>query len=214
MRPSPSWRSARPSPRSIDWVCVRSTSPPTIILLTAVHFHFAGFVLPLAGALAYGRRPGRWLEIALGAVVVGIPITALGFLGIPYANWIGAMLTAVGGFGIGVATDPRRSTPGPAAREGPCPVVAGASLLVSMPMAAIYATGTLVGTTGSICRRWRGSTAASTRSASPFPVIVAWTLDRRSREMPTDRADLPADPRRLGLGAAGDHRRLRGRRRP
>ena len=51
-----------------------------IILLTAVHFHFAGFVLPLAGALAYARRPGRWLEIALGAVVVGIPITALGFL--------------------------------------------------------------------------------------------------------------------------------------
>ena len=26
----------------------------TVILLTAVHFHFAGFVLPLAGALAYG----------------------------------------------------------------------------------------------------------------------------------------------------------------
>ena len=33
-----------------------------ILLLTAVHFHFAGFVLPLAGALAYARRPRRWLR--------------------------------------------------------------------------------------------------------------------------------------------------------
>jgi hypothetical protein len=149
-----------------------------IILLTAVHFHFAGFVLPLAGALAYRRRHHRWLEIALGALVVGIPITALGFLGIPYANWIGAMLTALGGFGIGIATvlvarhlDPR------GARA--LATVAGASLLISMPMAVIYSTGTLVGATWldlSTMARIHGGLNAL---GFAVPVMVAWTLSCR-----------------------------------
>ncbi len=174
--------------------------PPEIILLTAVHFHFAGFVLPLAGALAYARRPGRWLEIALGAVVVGIPVTALGFLGIPYANWVGTMLTAVGGFGIGVATIlvARGLEPG---RAKVLATVAGACLLVSMPMAAIYSTGTLVGAS------WLGLSAMARihggLNALGFavPVIAAWTLDRRSREAPPLRPPV-RDPRRLALGAA------------
>jgi hypothetical protein len=177
--------------------------PATVILLTAVHFHFAGFVLPLVGALAYERRHGRLLELAIGAVVIGIPVTALGFFGIPIANWIGAMLTAVGGFGIGIATlrvartMARRSSVVLAA-------VAGASLSVSMPMAVIYTTGVLVGTT------WLDlSTMAAihgTLNALGFavPATVAWMLDRRARVA----ADSPngarpvRDLRRPGLGAA------------
>lgn len=152
--------------------------PSEIILLTAVHFHFAGFVLPLAGALAYGRRPRRWLEIALGAVVVGIPITALGFLGVPYANWIGAMLTAIGGFGIGVATViVARHMDSQAARA--LGTIAGASLLVSMPMAVIYSTGTLVDTTwldlATMARIHGGLNALG----FAVPVVVAWTLSQR-----------------------------------
>lgn len=162
-----------------------------IILLTAVHFHFAGFVLPLAGALAYARRPGRWLEIALGAVVIGIPITALGFLGIPYANWIGAMLTAVGGFGIGVATilvarrlDPRRAKV--------LATIAGASLLISMPMAAIYATGTLLGTSWldlSTMARIHGGLNAL---GFAVPLVLAWTLDRTSHVVDVSPSRVPS----------------------
>ena len=33
--------------------------PADVITLTMVHFHFAGFALPLAGALAFTRRPHR-----------------------------------------------------------------------------------------------------------------------------------------------------------
>ena len=174
-----------------------------IILLTAVHFHYAGFVLPLAGALAWTRRPTRWLELALGAVVVGIPITALGFFGLPVANWMGAMLTAAGGFGIGLATLAIART---LARTAAVVlgVVAGMSLLIAMPLAAAYATGTLVGAT------WLGmDTMARVHgglNALGFglPVILAWTLDRRARA-PIERqtgARSEADPRRLGLGAA------------
>ncbi len=150
---------------------------PEVILLTAVHFHFAGFVLPLAGALAYGRLPSRWLELALGAVMFGIPITALGFLGVPYANWIGAMLTSIGGFGIGATTvlvarrlDPRRARI--------LAVLAGGSLLVSMPMAAIYSTGVLIGTSWldlATMARVHGTLNAL---GFALPVILAWTLTR------------------------------------
>ena len=96
-------RSSRPSPSSrsgaafafADRLGVQPFGfPADVITLTMVHFHFAGFALPLAGALAFTRRPHRWLEIATGAVIVGIPTTALGFFGFAAANWIGAVLTA------------------------------------------------------------------------------------------------------------------------
>lgn len=170
--------------------------PAEIILLTAVHFHFAGFVLPLAGALAYGRRPTRWLAVALGVVVFGIPITALGFLGIPFANWIGAMLTAFGGFGIGVATllVARNLQPGAAVVLA---VVAGASLLVSMPMAAIYSTGVLVGTAWLDLPTMARIHGGLNSLGFALPVIAAWTLDRSARETrPGRHRAAAASPRR------------------
>jgi hypothetical protein len=153
--------------------------PADVITLTMVHFHFAGFALPLAGALAFTRRSRRWLEIATGAVVVGIPTTALGFFGFAAANWIGAVLTATGGFGIGLATIAITRTL--ATRTATAlAVVAGASLLVSMPLAIVYATGTLIGAA------WLsvGTMAAihGTLNAFGFALaaVVAWTLDRRA----------------------------------
>ena len=174
----------------------------TVILLTAVHFHFAGFVLPLAGALAYRRQPSRWLAVALGAVVIGIPVTALGFLGLPLANWIGAVLTACGGFAIGLATIAiaptllRRSAVALA-------VVAGASLIVSMPMAIIYATGILLGTAWLDVEDMAAIHGTLNALGFSLAVMVAWTLERRELT-PAEPDRRPArDPRRLGLAAAG-----------
>jgi YndJ-like protein len=153
--------------------------PADVITLTMVHFHFAGFALPLAGALAFTRRPRRWLEVATGAVIVGIPTTALGFFGFAAANWIGAVLTAAGGFGIGLATIAiaRTLATRPATALA---LIAGASLLISMPLAIAYATQTLIGVA------WLsvGTMAAihGTLNAFGFALaaIVAWTLDRRT----------------------------------
>jgi len=117
---------------------------PTIVLLTAVHFTFAGFVLALSGSLAYRARPARWLEAGLGALVVGIPITAVGFLGVALAGWLGALLVSGGGLSVGTAmllVAP--SIPGRTARW--LGRIAGASLMVSMPLAVVYATGTFTG---------------------------------------------------------------------
>jgi hypothetical protein len=117
---------------------------PLIVRLTAIHFVFAGFALPLVGAAAWRRRSVPSLELALGAVVVGIPLTAFGFLGFPTINWIGALLVAAGGFGVGSAT---LSTAGhlgqPIGRR--LMRIAGGSLLLAMPLAAVYATGLFLG---------------------------------------------------------------------
>ena len=156
--------------------------PATIVLLTAVHFHFAGFVLPIAGALGYSRHPARWIELALGVVILGIPLTALGFFGLPIVNWAGSMLVACGGFGIGIATwvvaghlatRPARLL----AR------IAAASLLLAMPMAATYSSGVLSGTTWldlPTMARIHGSLNAL---GFAVPVIVAWSLDARARTL-------------------------------
>ncbi len=168
--------------------------PADVITLTMVHFHFAGFALPLAGALAFTRRPHRWLEVATGAVIVGIPTTALGFFGFAAANWIGAVLTALGGLGIGLATIAiaRSLATRPATALA---VVAGISLLISMPLAIAYATQTLIGAA------WLsvGTMAAihGTLNAFGFALaaVVAWTLDRRATA-PARREP----PRRLSAG--------------
>ena len=116
----------------------------TIVLLTAVHFHVAGFVLTLAGALAARERPGRGIHIALAALVVGTPLTALGFFGLPIVSWVGATLVAAGGIGIGIATVMiSRRLADSLAR--PALLVGGGTLFVTMPLAVGYATGTTFG---------------------------------------------------------------------
>ena len=172
-----------------------------IILLTAVHFHFAGFVLPLAGALAYARRPGLARDRAGRGVVAGIPITALGFLGIPYANWVGAILTAVGGFGIGVATVlvARCMNPRSAKVLG---IVAGAEPPLfrcrwprSMRPARLLGASWL--DLATMARIHGGLNALG----FAVPVIVAWTLaSPRTPEDPQPRAGIR--PHVVGMVAA------------
>jgi YndJ-like protein len=117
-----------------------------IVRLTAIHFTYAGLLLPMFGAYAWRARPNRPMELAVGAMVVGTPITALGFLGYPSMNWIGALLVAGGGFGVGLGalwSSGRLAAPASRALMR----VVGLSLLMAMPMAAIYATGDFMGST-------------------------------------------------------------------
>lgn len=49
-----------------------------IVMLTAVHFHYAGFALPLLCGLAAAKRPGPLGTAAVLGVVLGVPLTAVG----------------------------------------------------------------------------------------------------------------------------------------
>ena len=116
-----------------------------IVLLTAVHFHVAGFVLVLVGELLRRRVGSAFVAAGLAVLVIGIPTTALGFLGVESATLIGGWLVAVGGIVIGTG-HVRAGRRGPATGlRGPLPAVAGVALLLSMPLAVVWATTSWLG---------------------------------------------------------------------
>ncbi len=51
---------------------------PTIVLLTAVHFHYAGFALALLTGLASRRLNGLISRMGVAGVVAGVPLVAAG----------------------------------------------------------------------------------------------------------------------------------------
>jgi hypothetical protein len=51
---------------------------PEIVLLTAVHFHFAGLFFPMLTGLIAEKYPSRLINIACYLVVISVPMTAIG----------------------------------------------------------------------------------------------------------------------------------------
>jgi hypothetical protein len=75
-----------------------------IVLLTAVHFHFAGFLSAVLAGLTYERlRETRWskpLSAALAGVVIGPGLLGLAFLVGPKVKLAAVILIVVGQFGL------------------------------------------------------------------------------------------------------------------
>lgn len=76
----------------------------SIVLLTAVHFHYAGFAVPIALGAALGSRsaPTRIDRIAVAAVIGGVPLVAAGITGTqlgraPLLEPLAAWVMVVGG---------------------------------------------------------------------------------------------------------------------
>jgi hypothetical protein len=115
-----------------------------IVLLTAVHFHFAGFASAVLAGLVdqalVGRRGHRLLRAASLAVILGPGILGLAFLLGPKVKLTAALLIAAGQFGlasgmlrIGVAA---KSSGGRWLL-----FVAGGSVAAGMILAAVWAIG-------------------------------------------------------------------------
>jgi hypothetical protein len=115
-----------------------------IVLATAVHFHYAGFVLPLLTGLAGNALPGRTARCAAVGVVLGVPLVALGItlsaFEITWVECVTASFLAVTGLlvawlqlclAIRSASWPTRLLFG----------LSGVSLVVGMALAAVYAVG-------------------------------------------------------------------------
>lgn len=116
---------------------------PTIVLLTAIHFHFAGFALPLLTGLIIGEKHDITACLAGTLVIIGVPLTAVGItvsqLGLTKLPESGAaLLTALGGLLTGwlyLNASWRKET------EWKVRVlwsVAGLSLVTGMAFAALY----------------------------------------------------------------------------
>jgi|SRR5580704_2078028 len=115
-----------------------------IVLLTAVHFHFAGFASAVLAGLTYERfRESRWealLRVALLAVVCGPGILGLAFMLGPKWKLVAALLIALGQLGLAGAM----AGVGIAAknRSGRWFLfVAGASVAAGVVLAAVWAIG-------------------------------------------------------------------------
>ena len=111
---------------------------PLIVLLTAVHFHHAGFTLPAAaGLLTRWRSDQRRWRFAALAVVVAVPLTAAGITASPLIELLGAALTTLAGLFVASGLLLRaRSLP---VLPSLLSALAGAALLAAMVLAGTYA---------------------------------------------------------------------------
>jgi hypothetical protein len=110
----------------------------TIVLLTATHFHFAGFGLLGSATLFAAKRPT--LRAPVIGLIVGMPITALGFI-IPsqVLGAIGALFVGLSGIAFAVSL---LVGAGEAANRWGYRVAA-AALLVGMPMGIAWSLALL-----------------------------------------------------------------------
>ncbi len=124
----------------VDRLGIDTGFSSVIVLLTATHFHFAGFGLLALASLLAAPRP--WVRVSVLGLIAGIPLTALGFvLSSDLINAVGAMVVGVSGMGVAIAllTGRLRSRAGWLSRA------AGVALLVGMPMGIAWSVAILTG---------------------------------------------------------------------
>lgn len=120
-----------------------------IVALTAVHFHYAGLLLPLFTGLAVERSGGRAAALAAVLVIAGVPAVAVGITAsaLGPGRWLetaAAWLMAAGGalaawLHLRLAATARERTP-----LRLLWAVCGAALLTGMALAALYGARFLV----------------------------------------------------------------------
>ncbi len=115
-----------------------------MVLLTAVHFHFAGFAALLVTGTALGRAvasgapPRPWEKLALSGVAAGPALVAAGFLISDGARLVATIVLALGLCGV-ASFIWRRLTVIPAGPARAFLVLSSASVVAGMLLAAIYA---------------------------------------------------------------------------
>ncbi|MDX1948566.1 MAG: YndJ family transporter [Pirellulaceae bacterium] len=118
-----------------------------IVLLTAIHFHYAGFVLPLLAGLSVRRRvkprpipPSLAERAVLLGVVLGVPAVGLGISLSPHLEVVSAVILAIACIVVAVQQLLRAAESREATRLA-LAGVAAAALVAGMSLAAAYAVG-------------------------------------------------------------------------
>lgn len=113
---------------------------PLIVLLTAAHFHHAGFTLPLIAGLQARAHPGRLTRGTCLAILAGVPLVAAGitcthFGMLPHLEQLAVAVLVLGALGVALV----QLVCGLRRPAGRWPslgfLLSGASLLVAMLLA-------------------------------------------------------------------------------
>jgi hypothetical protein len=116
---------------------------PVIVLLTAIHFHYAGFALPVLTGLAEKRLGGLLSRLATYGVVSAVPLVAMGITttqisGHPLLESLASCLLAAAGILTGVLYLRLAWKTVGSLGSRTLWTVAGVSLIGSLALAAAY----------------------------------------------------------------------------
>lgn len=113
---------------------------PLIVLLTAAHFHHAGFTLPLMAGLNERSHPSWWTSSSCVAVLAGVPLVAAGITCTHLGRWLwvepcGVFILSLGAIGVAIAQIQRSLEKEHAHWVRASFALSGASLLAAMILA-------------------------------------------------------------------------------
>lgn len=113
---------------------------PLIVLLTAAHFHHAGFTLPLMAGLNAKASPGCWTRFSCVAILAGVPLVAAGitcthFGVLRFVEPFGVTVLVLGALGVAISQIRRGMSKQGGWLERAGFVVSGISLLSAMVLA-------------------------------------------------------------------------------
>lgn len=116
---------------------------PLVVLLTAAHFHHAGFSLPLLAGWCAQAGGGGYARGACWLVLAGVPLVAAGittthFGVLPWVEQVAVLVLAGGAIGVAVAQMRQAGRAGVPALARALFMLSGLSLLVAMLLALAY----------------------------------------------------------------------------
>jgi hypothetical protein len=160
-----------------------------IVLLTAIHFHHAGFVLPVLAAALAEERGSRLADVVALVVVVAVPLVALGItatqLGAPLGfERVGSWLLTLAALGVALgharlALDRQFVAPARVAWA-----VATLALALGMTLAALYAARSAVGPPALDLPAMRALHGTANALGFALPALLGWRAGAASRTDP------------------------------
>jgi hypothetical protein len=152
--------------------------PPEIVRATAIHFHYAGFALPLLAGLMASAHPGAAARAAAAGVVAGVPLVALGItlsaFSVKLPEWLAAWFLVAACVPLAVLQLRLASRPGRRGRA--LLAVSGLSLLAGMALAALYAWGNSWGPSWLDIPLMVRTHGAINALGFALPGLLAWNL--------------------------------------
>jgi uncharacterized protein (UPF0548 family) len=151
-----------------------------IVLLTGVHFHYAGFALPILTGLAAGTLQSLRARLAVAGVVLGVPLVAVGITAgrsVHVVDLAAAWFLAVACLLV-VSLQAELAARAASRAERLLFAVSGLALLAGMILTAVYALGSFRESAWleiPTMIRWHGTLNAV---GFALPGLLAWHLAR------------------------------------